>query len=51
MQSPASEANVERRAAQEESHLATSSEILATADKPAKCQETITILRQDRFSL
>lgn len=51
MQSPASEASLERRAAQEESHLAISSEILAATDKLAECQETITILSKQLQAL
>ncbi|ONM06832.1 hypothetical protein ZEAMMB73_Zm00001d033135 [Zea mays] len=42
---------VERQAVQEESHLATSSEILASTDKLAECQETITILSKQLQAL
>ncbi|CAD6250320.1 unnamed protein product [Miscanthus lutarioriparius] len=51
IQSSAAEAGVEHRAAQEESHLATNSEILAAADKLAECQETITILSKQLQAL
>ncbi|ONM06833.1 hypothetical protein ZEAMMB73_Zm00001d033135 [Zea mays] len=43
--------SVERQAVQEESHLATSSEILASTDKLAECQETITILSKQLQAL
>ncbi|EES05421.1 filament-like plant protein 7 [Sorghum bicolor] len=51
IKSPAAEASVEHCAAQEESHLATNSEILAAADKLAECQETITILSKQLQAL
>ncbi|KAF8677798.1 hypothetical protein HU200_046460 [Digitaria exilis] len=49
--SPAAEPSVEQCAAQEESHLATDSEIVAAADKLAECQETITILSKQLQAL
>ncbi|KAG2659801.1 hypothetical protein PVAP13_1KG383000 [Panicum virgatum] len=45
------EASVQHWAAQEESHVATDSEILAAADKLAECQETITILSKQLQAL
>ncbi|CAD6243604.1 unnamed protein product [Miscanthus lutarioriparius] len=51
IKSPVAEASVENCAAQEESHLATNSEILAAADKLAECQETITILSKQLQAL
>ncbi|XP_066327926.1 filament-like plant protein 7 isoform X2 [Miscanthus floridulus] len=51
IKSPVAEASVENCAAQEESHLATNSEILAAADKLAECQETITILSKQLKAL
>lgn len=51
IESTAAEASVQHFAAQEESHLATDSEILAAADKLAECQETITILSKQLQAL
>ncbi|RLM80145.1 filament-like plant protein 7 [Panicum miliaceum] len=51
IESPAAEASVQHWVAQEESHLATDSEILAAADKLAECQETITILSKQLQAL
>ncbi|OEL20669.1 Filament-like plant protein 7 [Dichanthelium oligosanthes] len=51
IESPADEASVQHWAAQEESHSATNSEILAAADKLAECQETITILSKQLQAL
>nr|CAB3450371.1 unnamed protein product [Digitaria exilis] len=51
LESPAAEARVEQCAGQDESHLATDSEIVAAADKLAECQETITILSKQLQAL